>query len=306
VFPDLSLYPWQNGPAQFVSGSTVPSPNEKNDEILQSVPAPGAEEFSDSEDSFDQLEFPEVPNVSLRREPDAEVAPLQPSAPPPELPHATGTYTNTDDNTLHGAKPESPKSLANPGESKQFVPFICPPSPSPSIPPVSLPSRENSQSPSPSKAKMDDLQDILAAAKAAAESAELAAAAARNAASLAEVRISALTKSKSGQSSGGDVENPFYADTHNLSEATEKFHLDRNGMGNVFENPQTPIRLDQPPYHATEFGPKLGGDALKPDVPNHQPQRIPSMDDDPAFTYPNLFSPAKSHTPDNSQSGQGF
>lgn len=296
-----------NGPAQFVSGSNVPLPDEKHDEILQSVPAPGAEEHSDSEDRFDQLEFPEVPKVSLRRGADAEVAPSQSSALPPEFPHATETCINADDNTLHDAKPESPKSVANPRESKQFLPFISPPSPSLSLPPVSLAGRENSKSPSPLTAKMDDLQDILAAAKAAAESAERAAAAARSAASLAEVKISKLAKNQNGQSFGGDVENPFYGDAHNLSEATGKLHLDdRNGMGNVFENPQTPIQLNQPTYIATELGSKLEDDALKPDVPCHQPQRIPSMDDDPSFTYPNLFSPAKSHSPDNSQPGQGL
>ncbi|KAK6115459.1 hypothetical protein DH2020_007728 [Rehmannia glutinosa] len=77
-------------------------------------------------------------------------------------------------------------------EDEQFVPFISPPSRSP----VSFPVREHSSPPSISKTKTDnvDLQDVLAAAQAAAESAERAASAARSAASIAQLRISELVK----------------------------------------------------------------------------------------------------------------
>lgn len=304
-----------NGPMQFVSGCKVPLPKEKHDEIPQSAPVPGADERSDSEESFDQLDFPEVPKVLLTPGGDPEVVvgppppPPQPSAPPPELYQtSSGTHVDPEDDISRTA-------INNPGESKQFVPFMSPPSPSLSLPPTSLSGRERSESPSLSskgkmddlhtssslcsKGNMDDLNDILAAAKAAAESAERAAAAARSAATLAEVRISEITKGRNDKSSspGGDSENPFFADAHNLSATTEKLQLDdRKDLGNVFEDPNPmPIGSKSPSLRDDN------DDGFKQDFPYQQPQRLPSMEDDTDFSYPNLFSPPKSHSPDDSQ-----
>ncbi|KMT00065.1 hypothetical protein BVRB_1g018920 [Beta vulgaris subsp. vulgaris] len=303
-----------NGPKQYVSGSKVPLPKEKHDEVLQSTSVQGANEHSDSDESFDQLEFPEVPKAPLRPSTGSDV-----NLPP----QTSGIHTfqfpesniGPEDKSL-SAKHESPESSATPGEIKQFLPFIAPPS---SLSSASLPVKESSQSPSPSKNKSDpnlDWHDVLAAAKAAADSAERAAAAARSAASLAEVRISELCKSKSGiQSLDSDVENPFHDNKDNLSEAKKLQLDDRNTSGdNDLSNPWTPAEHFQNDQklknHASNdetkpesefFSP--AEDTLKQEFSYHQPQRIPSMDDDSEFSYPNLFSPHSSA--DNSQPKHG-
>lgn len=308
-----------NGPRQFVSGSKVPLPKEKHDEILQSTSVQGAVERSDSEESFNDLEFPEVPKVSLRPSGNAEV--LAPSPEQSER-HAFLTQQSSIDpeDNLLSVKHESLESSTTPGEVKQFLPFISPPS---SVTSASLPVKEFSQASPPLKSKSDvnfDLHDVLAAAMAAAESAERAAAAARSAASLAEVRISELSKSKSGiQSPDSDVENPFHASNDNLSGSTEDIRLDgRNASGDVdVSNPWIPgehFGNDQQSNgvkHATNDETRLesessptGEHAFKQELPYlHQPQRIPSMDDDPEFSYPNLFSPHSSA--ENSQPKHG-
>ncbi|XP_021758156.1 IST1 homolog [Chenopodium quinoa] len=306
-----------NGPKQFVGGSKVPLPKEKHDEVMQSTSVQeSAAEPSGSEESFDELEFPEVPKGSLRPSADAEVL-----APPPQSDPLKQSNIDTED-TLWSAKHEPPKSSATPGETKQFLPFISPPS---SLPSASLPVKESSPPPPPSmasKAKSDDylnFHDVLAAANAAADSAERAAAAARSAASLAEARISEFSKSKSGiQSPDSDVENPFHASNDNLSAATEKLQLDdRNASGDDVSNPWVSSEHfgnDQNSNvlkHATSDEASLESDSYPPgehtfkqEAPYpHQPQRIPSMDDDPEFTYPNLFSSHSSG--DNSQSRHG-
>ncbi|MCI36292.1 IST1-like protein, partial [Trifolium medium] len=75
--------------------------------------------------------------------------------------------------------------------------------------------RHSNSPPTLSTAKSEDnlnLQDVVAAAHAAAETAERAAAAARSAASLAQLRISELTKMRSNEHiSDSSSENPFYA-----------------------------------------------------------------------------------------------
>lgn len=263
-----------NGPTNFVSGSKVPFPKERHDESLQSASVPVADEHYDSEESDDQLEFPEVPKVPLKIVPDSEAAPPpQPSAPLHDPDHASGAQVESD--------PDHPK------ESKQFVPFISPPS----LPQASFPARESSGlSPSPSKTKTDaplDLNDVLAAAKAAAESAERAAAAARSAASLAEVRISELAKGKSDKSPGSDSENPFYAATEKLQLDDRNSSSDYDGNPNgskhsTYDEPELESKSSPPRDHVHDHDQDQG-------LSSHQPQRIPSMDDDTDFSYPNLF-----------------
>ncbi|KNA17396.1 hypothetical protein SOVF_079660 [Spinacia oleracea] len=308
-----------SGSMQFVSGSKVPLPKEKHDEVIQSTSVQGVSELSDSEESFDELEFPEVPKVSLRPSADAEVLPAPPHQ--SEIHSFPLQQSNIDpEDNLRSIKHESPKSSVTPGEIKQFLPFISHPS---SLPSASLPVKESSSSPPPSKVKRDvdfDFRDVLAAAMAAADSAERAAAAARSAASLAEARISELSKSKSGtQSPDSDAENPFHASSGNLSAATEKLKLDdRNASG---DDDVSKLWIPGGDYgddensnglrHATSDETRLesesfphGDHTFKPELPHHhQPQRIPSMDDDPEYSYPNLFS---SHSfEDNSQPRHG-
>ncbi|CAH9128755.1 unnamed protein product [Cuscuta epithymum] len=101
-----------------------------------------------------------------------------------------------------------------------------------------------------------DLEDVLAAAQAAAETAERAAAAARSVASLAQLRISEFSKKKSDD---------------------------------CFEQPQSEHKS---PWESHEWQEKLGS---PPSNNNNQPQRLPSMDDETFFSYPNLFNSKTPH-----------
>ncbi|RLN03237.1 hypothetical protein C2845_PM13G04640 [Panicum miliaceum] len=105
-----------------------------------------------------------------------------------------------------------------------------------------------------------DLDDVLSAAQTAAESAERAASAARAAANLAQLRIADLKKNTKSYSDG------VPKGSHHQAEATQKPVFDH--QDSFTNNTQ-----DYVPYHV--------------------PQRSPSLEDDPYFSYPNLFSPLK-------------
>lgn len=154
-----------------------------------------------------------------------------------------------------------------------------------------------------------DLQDVLAAAHAAAESAERAAAAARAAATLAQARISELTKKNNEKFPEGS-DNPFFADTPDHSASTEMPHFVHQQS---FGDPDSvPNYEDSHQYHedhqASELldipsSEKLGVDYDSPRSNHvaeqgsfsHQPQRLPSMEDEPYFSYPNLFTSQNSN-----------
>ncbi|TKW08722.1 hypothetical protein SEVIR_6G042500v4 [Setaria viridis] len=182
-----------------------------------------------------------------------------------------------------------------PNEKKQFIPFASPPpvvatssmeknesipSPSPSpvnpvepeiftkkideVPPTDYmfskqPEQVHTISPTGSGAEID-LDDVLSAAQAAAESAERAASAARAAANLAQLRIADLKKNTRSYSDGVPQES------HHQTEPTQKPVFDHQDS---FTN------------NTQDY------------VPSHVPQRSPSLEDDPYFSYPNLFSPPK-------------
>lgn len=237
-------------------------------------------------------------------------------------------------------------------EEKQFLPFISPPSLSSesfsAIPSTLPPSASRTESeanldlqnvsaavqrtvetakhaaipstspPSVMRTRTEanvDLQDVLAAAHAAAESAERAAAAARSAATLAQARISELTRKNSEKFPEDD--NPFFVDTSGHSASTEMPHFvhqqsfgDPGSVPN-YEDSHRPhedhqasklsdipsfeklkVDYDSPPSnHVAEQGPV-----------SHQPQRLPSMDDEPYFTYPNLFTSQNSNLGSGAQS----
>ncbi|GMH04058.1 hypothetical protein Nepgr_005897 [Nepenthes gracilis] len=154
----------------------------------------GPVEESDSDVGLDPLEFPEVPKVLLRPSADAsapEIGACFPSAPHPEVVHESITYSGNNENSPcqpsigpedmtheHDGKRESLRTQVSAEENKQFVPFIT----LPSLASASFSTRDRSPSPSLSKTRSEasvDLQDVLAAVQAAAESAERAAAAAR-------------------------------------------------------------------------------------------------------------------------------
>ncbi|KAE9617477.1 putative vacuolar protein sorting-associated protein Ist1 [Lupinus albus] len=182
-----------------------------------------------------------------------------------------------------------------------------------SDPPASLSARYSDTPASLSSTKSEpeiDLKDVLAAANAAAESAERAAAAARSAASLAQVRINELTKKKSEHVLDSSSENPFYASGSNESTIAEEGHFNFNEphiAGNSDGSERNDLEPHQDHYYTSSSFPSF--DTLKEDLysslpsdhavdnksSTHQPQRLPSMDDDPYFSYPNLFTSQSSN-----------
>ncbi|XP_057975640.1 uncharacterized protein LOC131162995 [Malania oleifera] len=303
-----------NGPTQF-SGSKLPLPKEKHDELLYSAPDQASAGQKDSDTGFDPLEFPEVPKVTLQPSTDASsvaesVRPSIPTAPPPEV----GEESAESSEATERPPPELPSRpelvhersdvAVGSMENKQFVPFISPPSPSP----VPLSVSQSNLPPSLSRTKSEasvDLQDVLAAAHAAAESADRAAAAARSAASLAEVRITELIKKKNDSVSDSVCENPFHGESANQSIDKEKSHMDQqdslggwDGVSDtpashqVHENDQRPESSNHPSYDTTNnaiFDLPLPSDgATEHGSTHHQPQRLTSMEDE-YFSYPNLF-----------------
>ncbi|KAL5984155.1 hypothetical protein ACLOJK_018257 [Asimina triloba] len=305
-----------NGPSQFVSGSKLPLPKEKHDGSLHLRPTQMPDDQPDSDSSVESLDLPEVPKVSLQPGPNVvpspSTAPLHPASTDfgsdddvtksncqqtpvtvaaPEMVYIHTTSAVSESNVEDGKSPQaregisheyswetvtSPDSPANASsrteEGKQFLPFIAPPSVS------SLSFRERPSEPahsvSRSKSEVNvGLQDVLAAAHAAAETAERAAAAARSAASLAEVRISELMSKRN----------------EGISEINKSIEdeLDNVPVKKTPTSDDTPKAAFDMPSPPSYDSPKS--------VPNLQPhlheyQRSTSMEDDPYFSYPNLFT----------------
>lgn len=308
-----------NGPTQFVSGSKIPLPKENLEESLYAAGSgQNSGEQSDSDAGLDSLDFPEVPKQPLRSNTGDVSAPEMlpfPASALSELEHDTSKPTGTDEGLPEEfrLKPEKvleqrsvTKEFDSPSHSahsteKQFVPFITPPSQTSTPCPV----KQDDPSPSISRTKSEtnvDLQDVLAAAQAAAETAERAATAARAAASLARVRINELVKQKSGVPDGNH-ENPFHSESEK-SNFSEKPHLDHqsasDGSDGVLRSPsphQTGPRITPVPSFEdtkTDYDPFPSNTHVpNPGEVNHQFQRLPSMDDD--LSYPNLFTSQTSH-----------
>ncbi|PIN24734.1 Spindle pole body protein [Handroanthus impetiginosus] len=300
-----------NGPTQFVSGSKVPLPKEEKHEDMtyttsQPASEPEGHEHSDSDADFDIIDFPEVPKQPLPSSKGTVSVPEM-------LPFPASALSEADDqepkplSQLEKDEDASPKTTASLEEDKQFLPFITPPSQSS----ASLPVREHNSPPTISKAKSDnvDLQDVLAAAQAAAETAERAATAARSAASIAQLRISELVKKKNEEVSVPTVENPF----HLNKEVVEKTGLDKqNSIGNPGSPGTSPIQNDrgsyashQPTAYPSSHDPHVASESSSPSNyvhGHHQPQRLPSMDDEAYFSYPNLFKSQSSNLSTRSES----
>ncbi|KAL4197661.1 hypothetical protein AMTRI_Chr04g189400 [Amborella trichopoda] len=152
---------------------------------------------------------------------------------------------------------------------------------------VSEPEIERERYPSLSRARSDvnvDMQDVLAAAQAAAETAERAAAAARSAASLAQLRISELCVKR--ESAHVDNAKTSTVTTQEVwqnekevsqSEVDDFAHgLQADPIEPQFDSPKTSSWSHHERQHEFDS--------------SHQPQRLPSMEDDPYFSYPNLFN----------------
>ncbi|PRQ24484.1 putative vacuolar protein sorting-associated protein Ist1 [Rosa chinensis] len=349
-----------NGPTQFVSGSKLPLPEEKHDETLYCAPDQAQKEQSDSDDGLDVLDFPEVPKVSSRPTESILSAPaMAPPFPPPPHPDFDHELSKNSEAIGHPSKEpsfesgeeramadkhESHASVGH-GDDVQFLPFISPPSLSSASfpvrqtnpPPPSLSRRKsevnvdmqdvsaaaqaaadsaafpvrqtNPPPPSLSRRKSEvnvDMQDVLAAAQAAADSAERAAAAARSAASLAQVRINELTKKNNEEVSESSCENPFHEDVPNQSATGEKsdfdHHIPDGDSSGVINSPEPhqghgygrgseTSNLSFKDSAKVDFDSPLPSDNVFEHEPaHHQPQRLTSMDDDPYFSYPNLFT----------------
>nr|CAB3480164.1 unnamed protein product [Digitaria exilis] len=258
---------------------------------------------------------PNLPSVPKAAHPPSDVPSYQDIGPHVQssqsIPHEFSDPTDLEENpTADGIFKIQMKSLEHlisgqsaqssmpdsPNEKKQFIPFATPPpvtatslvekiesipSPSPSppvkptepeiftkkideVPPTDyMFSKQREQvhtiSPTGSGAEID-LDDVLSAAQTAADSAERAASAARAAANLAQLRIADLKKNTRSYSDGVAKES------RHQTEATQKPVFDHQDS---FTN------------NTQDY------------VSSHVPQRSPSLEDDPYFSYPNLFSPPK-------------
>nr|GMC55179.1 IST1 homolog [Ipomoea batatas]GME20549.1 IST1 homolog [Ipomoea batatas] len=279
-----------NGPTQLVSGSKVPLPEEKHDSASEVLDKPS----DDSDGEYDILDFPEVPRQPLHSNTAAASTPEMLPFPASALSDFDHEVEKSSEvNGLASNKPEMEheevlveRSAANehkltdlspaPNEEKQFLPFMAPP-------PKSSSSVKQSDLPPPLPKTLSetniDLQDVLAAAQAAAETAERAAAAARSAASLAQLRISELTKKKDDAGKG-----PFHVDAQK-DDSSEKPHLEHESS------------FSSSDAASISESPKLNDQSR-----HHQPQRLPSIDDETYFSYPNLFTRQGSNLSSNAQS----
>ncbi|CAH1443263.1 unnamed protein product [Lactuca virosa] len=257
-----------NGPSQLAT-TKLPLPEEKHEEPQEET----HNEESDSDQEFDILDFPEVPNSSI-----------QPSSAPPEfdsrpemLPFPESALSDLNNNESE-TPPES--------HHKQFLPFISPPSATTTVKEIgpslvtkttmndefqtTVP-KETRPLPTIKPGVHDDLQDVLAAAMAAAESAERAAAAARAAASLAHLRISELMKKQNELES---PENPFSGDNHHPHTPEENRNLSH--QDSIKDENENGV-----------YGSLSSQESLSSS--HHQPQRLTSMEDG-FMSYPNLFN----------------
>lgn len=222
------------------------------------------------------------PSISIKENKQFQFIPF--IASPPTILSSSKQSDTTPSFASHPS-PVFPSKHSDPTES-------LPRNPSP--PPV-FPSKHRDPTPPLSHTKTEatvDLQDVLAAALAAAESADRAATAARAAASLAQVRISDLvTKRKEvgtparNEKDGSpesfdpqDVEvNPTFDQQYSFGHTDHASHYD-------------PAWGSGPPNLFTDDVPKMMDGSLDTKEHSHQPRRSTSLEDDPYFSYPNLFS----------------
>ncbi|KAJ9560441.1 hypothetical protein OSB04_005601 [Centaurea solstitialis] len=275
-----------NGPSQFTS-TPLPLPQEKHEELVPKPLEQTHEEQSDSDGDYDLLDLPEVPNSSIQPTVPSETVSRTEMLP---FPASALSDLNDESETRFGPnddfpyKPDKISEKPAMGE-KQFLPFMSPPaattttatvaaketSPPPPRTKTSVEYEPKESAPLPvprTKSGMtDDLHEVLAAAQAAAESAERAAAVARTAASLAQVRISELIRKHNEDES---TENPFSGDSHR-SNTPESPELNRLSSTNDQDGGFSPLSPGSQPFSP------------------HQPQRLPSMDDG-FMSYPNLFN----------------
>ncbi|XP_073066539.1 uncharacterized protein [Primulina eburnea] len=305
-----------NGPTRFVSGSKLPFPKEKDDATTHTTSESAISEHSDSDEGFGIIDFPEVPTQPLQTNKGTASAPEMlpfPASGLYEIDDQEETKPSDNNDSQPQSRPEdevqekpvvkegqSPNISAGSVENKQFQPVLFPP-----LQPSSFSVRVSNLPPTTTNSKGDDLylQDVLAAAQAAAESAERAAAAARSAASIAQLRISGLAKKNSEDGSVSTVDNTFHLNK-SKSNVFENVYFDKQKSIGSSDSPfSSPSQNNgsenypsthQPIAHRSSDVSKddsssSGCPVLNHETGDHQPQRLPSMDDDPYFSYPNLF-----------------
>ncbi|KAF5203330.1 Ist1-like protein [Thalictrum thalictroides] len=311
-----------NGPSQFAK----PLPKEKHDETVYSATAEASHGESDSDSDLDSLGLPEVPKVSLKPIHGG----LASEAIPPQSPiaseyHGEPTIPSKSNEDISHESEVEPEALmpehivtssrgshdvmVNERNDKQSLPFISPPSLSSASFPVShseekFPASLSEKPNSLSKTKSDlhvDLQDVLAAANAAAESAERAAAAARSAASLAKVRIDQLinynhennserSEYKPNLDESATAGTPLFDHQESFNNTdTISYSLDPQFSHDLNLGPQTPNPTYAKPKMELD-SPSPDDQVVKHESTHHQPQRLTSLEDDPYFSYPNLFT----------------
>ncbi|KAL3619732.1 hypothetical protein CASFOL_034644 [Castilleja foliolosa] len=281
-----------NGPAQTVSIANMPLPDMKHVETKLTTSKPPFHEKMDSDENFD-IDFPKVPNQPIQSNKatvsSPEMLPFPASAISEDEDQEEENSSKSNENHLHSGD----KSSYQVENKNQFVPFIYPLSQSP---PSSHAKEQNPASSIP-KTKYDnvDLQDVLAAAQMAADAAERAATAARSAASIARLRINELVKKDCNDVLGSTTnENPFHVEKSKSVFLEEKAELDsRRSFGDSNSSFTT--------HHPTAHRDSLSSNVLA-QGDFHQPQRLPSMDEETCFTYPNLFTSQESNVNPQAQS----
>ncbi|KAJ4760371.1 Regulator of Vps4 activity in the MVB pathway protein [Rhynchospora pubera] len=313
---DLLNGPNYNGVSNLVLPKVIPQ-----EQSASNTMEPSDEEKSESDAELDDLDLPEVPKVSVQ--PTSIIPSVRetgPSSwtPPPHQPDNPRTYQEgtqpTEPSNIPIPFPDRPPLEAplSPNELKQFIPFMAPPSfpsapvkpaePNPVIQQFSsiqgeleeLQEQKHEIQTSPqtvntSTAKIRsgstniDLQEVLAAAQEAAETAERAATAARAAADLAQLKINDFVSRNNteipsiSQESGPQRMPVFDRQDSNLNPSPVLDRQDSNSNPFFKEVP----RVDTESPFSKEA---------------HVPQRLSSLEDDPYYSYPNLFSSGGSNS----------
>ncbi|KAF8112870.1 hypothetical protein N665_0059s0008 [Sinapis alba] len=291
-----------DGPKQFGGGSKVPLKEEQDKgSHLTMLSLSRPEEQSDSDSESEQLDFPEVPNVLLRPN---HAATSESAAKPaatyehtsPDLPFDSGDEKAAAKRDEHTAKasstvPEGQRSSteSDPVKQNSYSP--------PSVGVVG--SFSSNESDAPRKISDVDLQDVLTAAQAAADSAERAAAAARSAASLAQLRINELTKKTPDQSPVYPTENPFYSSPPQQTMEKPQFDHQNSSVSSYGDHTEFQMEKTSSLFsHQTERLPSME----KPQF-DHQNSSASSYGDLTDFQLGDYSSPFN-HAQDNHQAGR--
>ncbi|GER41993.1 regulator of Vps4 activity in the MVB pathway protein [Striga asiatica] len=281
--------------------SKLPLPEEKHDETNSATLKHPIPELSDLDEDFEIIDFPEVPKRSLQPNKGnvsvLEMLPFPASAfsDDEEDQEEQKVDSKSNEHFSHSVPKNvsQEKSTCQP-EEKQFVPIMYPPSQTPAFFDV----KQQNIKETTNNTNLD-LQDVLAAAQMAAESAERAAVAARSAARIAGLRISELVeKNKLNE----ETENPFHL------EKRESCLGEKDGLNSCCLLADSDSSLCSTTWHEylpREISSQPLYDAGEEDFDSFSPQRdivsangsfdkplhgLASMDDETFFSYPNLFT----------------